>query len=384
MSRPPDVFDTTLAWLRQQTVLLADSWGQLPPERELANRANTCVATVRKALAQLVKEGHIVRRWGKGTFLNRRFANAVLPADQQATPTSLKLGLFATRGCSWNEAIGSIAGYAGIYTGMLARGKQYGCSFNLFLARPENVEEELDRIETMLGDGQLGGAILFGVDDPILQQRIVRMGKPAIIVDHWAHDGVVVDSVEPDSYEDVKALVAALSHLGHRHIAFVDRPLTSLNPNWKRGFDDGARENGVFTCDKWQTVARLEKEWRFSDAKRILKEWFQDQVRPTAVIAIDPRVAQCFAEAARDLRIDVPSPLSIVSYATNKRVGSNQLLLGGIEADWVGLGRKAIECLMSRIGGDRSAPKRILLRGTICLGDTVLPCCSGSMDTETR
>lgn len=55
---------------------------QLPTEADLVERFSTSRATVRKAVQQLVDEGVLTRRRGKGTFLARPMPKVVHPIDR--------------------------------------------------------------------------------------------------------------------------------------------------------------------------------------------------------------------------------------------------------------------------------------------------------------
>ena len=57
-----------------QEALVRQQWrpgDQLPSEEEIARRLGVAIGTVRQALSSLVREGMLVRRQGKGTFVRR-------------------------------------------------------------------------------------------------------------------------------------------------------------------------------------------------------------------------------------------------------------------------------------------------------------------------
>ena len=56
--------------------------GRIPPERVLANELGVGRRSLRRALDVLEKEGRISRRQGRGTFVQSRAGNGVVPFDQ--------------------------------------------------------------------------------------------------------------------------------------------------------------------------------------------------------------------------------------------------------------------------------------------------------------
>lgn len=68
--------------LRHQMMSGLVAGDQLPTETELVQRFATSRATVRKAMQQLVDEGVLTRRRGKGTFLARPIPTVVHPIDR--------------------------------------------------------------------------------------------------------------------------------------------------------------------------------------------------------------------------------------------------------------------------------------------------------------
>jgi GntR family transcriptional regulator len=70
--------------LRQQLLTQMSPGDQLPTEFELVERFSVSRSTVRKAVQQLVDEGVLTRRQGKGTFIARSIPKIVHPIDRLA------------------------------------------------------------------------------------------------------------------------------------------------------------------------------------------------------------------------------------------------------------------------------------------------------------
>ena len=67
--RAPKLWSETYRVLRQEILSMAPGANRLPSEEELARQLGVSRATVREAMQELVKQGYVTRRHGKGTFV---------------------------------------------------------------------------------------------------------------------------------------------------------------------------------------------------------------------------------------------------------------------------------------------------------------------------
>jgi LacI family transcriptional regulator len=132
---------------------------------------------------------------------------------------------------------------------------------------------------------------------------------PVVLLD-CVSDDPLLSSVVPDEYGAARGAVQELLDHGHRRIGFItnvdDVPATHGR---LKGYRDSLIDAGIRPDPRLVAADISETPGGYGTAVRVLTQ----PSRPTAIFAYNDRMAMGAYRAARELGLDIPRDLSIVS-----------------------------------------------------------------------
>src|SRR5262249_19916930 len=275
--------------------------GRMPTEIELGEQLGVSRETVRLAAEALQHEGLLVKIRRKGTF-----TRPPQGALQLKTPESQLLGYLQTdyQTTQGQEELANRALSGLLLQGAIAEAGR--ANFRL-------VAQHTPHTQLREGFGQLHqhtplrGVLFASCGEEKLLRRVVRLGLPALLLDHDLHLPRV-NSVRDDSFEDARQAIQYLASLGHRRIAFAHWHQAELNPWRLRGYRQGLRDANLPRHGRWEILAELTE----SGARQVVEAWLGLSPRPTALYCFNNTLARFVTEEIRRRGLRVPQELGIM------------------------------------------------------------------------
>jgi LacI family transcriptional regulator len=238
----------------------------------------------------------------------------------------------------------------------------------------EDVEAEKAAIRTLLAK-RVDGFIVSpakGSDTEHLQ-RVTRSGLPLVLLDRGS-ETLEVDTVIADDRHAAEEITRRLIALGHHRIAYLtacetpDSRFTTpedINTGSVRrrieGYLDVCRHAGFENMEEWIHVGATGPE----QAHRIATTMLQKVPRPTAIIASDSVVGLEVFKVCRDLDLNIPHDLSLVTFHDADWTAVTTPPITVVRQPVYRLGETAAKLLVSRLNGDHQAPRQIVLTNEI-------------------
>lgn len=229
---------------------------RLPPMRQLCTELNIAYATVARAIRQLVEEGVLEAKTGRGTSVALR-RSARLQTIGLLGMSSFKEFMRDSR--YYNRLIHLLQ------EELLDHGQVVA-----YARWPEKTPLS----SLFQGLQQIDGLLLCKISDEQSKEVAVaqRMGVPIIGMGD-TFNNAYLPAVDSDNFNDTRRLTQAIINQGHRHIAFVSEPAQeSLR---MEGFESMMKEAGLAVPSGWAHDGPFE-QW----GKHVLKL----SPRPTAII----------------------------------------------------------------------------------------------------
>lgn len=208
-------------------------------------------------------------------------------------------------------------------------------------------QEPHDAVKYLAG-ATVDGIVLWG--DGLIQERtpqeLAFLGSvfrrmPAVCISaNLRHLGV--PSIDVDRRQAMREVVQLLVNHGHRRIAFAGR-IESMRGTTQEKVAGYVRAMESYGLPALLANCPLDQRAALEETERILS-----QVRPTALIAEDNRVALGFRTGCWRLGVAIPNALSLVGYDNIKVEGNhNGITAIGPDSDEMALA--AVEALMERM-----------------------------------
>lgn len=312
---------------------------------ELTAQCGVSVITVKKALSDLIKEGYLYSRVGKGTFVARKFASINL--SRQKT-----LGLVLR---DLTNPFFSLIAHS-------AEKRADALGYNLLLCssvgRIDKEEILISRFETMGVDGVIVASLsqTYRATDEI--KRLHQSGFPYIMVS-YIH--------EPDLWyvgtDHERGAYLATDHLlncGYKHVGYVTGGKQNLLSKLRqKGYERALAEKErriskdlIFEID--ERKSRFESGWEVGrKIARLTK-------KPDALFVYSDVVALGVMKGLVDGGLHIPSDVAIVGFDDIERAQYAEVPLTTIHQPTEEIGAKAIEILIERIEGKAPSVKTIL------------------------
>jgi LacI family transcriptional regulator len=237
--------------------------------------------------------------------------------------------------------------------------------------------EGLQQINRLL-DRRVDGLIMwppFGVAYYHHFPEFVERRVPVAVIDHYSS---VADSVETDEEQAAAVVAEHLLGLGHRRIACLSSRETP-SQTWavKRR---SSFENAVRTC-----AGAKVKSWHLnpqgSNGPDIALELLGDSLQPTAVFAVSDHEAAFVAQAAGEMKLQIPRDLSIVGFSDLDFAATMSPPLTTMRQQPHEIGRLAAKLIMDRIDGaiaDDRAPTTIKVPAELIVRESTAKPLAGS------
>ncbi|MEQ8786776.1 MAG: GntR family transcriptional regulator [Pirellulaceae bacterium] len=331
---------------------------KLPTEVQLAEQLGVSRETVRRATETLAAEGLLVKFRRKGTFIasaetdlpRMRTAGAVIGyvqadyrlADGASEPTARFVG-------------------GQMLDGALEAAAEAGREL---VVRRTRIADLNEGVQSLRRNVQLAGVVFASVGEEKLLRRVSGLGVPMVLIDHDVHMSEI-NTLRDDSAHGARLAVEHLASLGHRRIAIAYWQATDLNPWRLEGFRQTLRDLGLPRRRKWEFLTDLGK----SGARQTAEEIISLTPRPTAIYCFNNSMARMLIEELRNVGLSAPRDISIVG-------GGGELAvdLTHHQADWVAIGRQAVELLIAAIENPGGAPPvHHLAPHALILGRTTAP-----------
>lgn len=183
-------------------------------QREICDRYGVSTTTAIRALNELVAEGVLIRRRGKGTYV----AEPTAP-----TPASAQSGQSA-RGAGDRTIACVVHGLHGPHVSQVVRGLESVGSdlgYRMFLSDSDNSAEREARALRQALDSGATGVVLYSVEgerNGELLEEFRRRGIPLVLVDRYRTD-LATDAVLADNFAVGYELTKRLVERGHQRIA---------------------------------------------------------------------------------------------------------------------------------------------------------------------
>ena len=328
---------------------------------ELSVRFDVSLITVKRALTELIGEGLLYGRAGKGTYVRASTLRKEQPRHETIglVLRDLKSPFFSliVQGA---ESFASRRGYSILISQSSSR-----------------VEKEEEQIRHFQEFG-VSGMIIASMTHQYTANRHLRdlheSGFPYIVVSYI---------VDPDIYfvgtDHEEGGYLAGTHLlgrGYRKIGYINgEEGNAVGELRKQGLLRAMREAGVRFDDGWMFHLRLRGEWHdYASGYEIGTTFAALSDRPDAVFAYNDLSALGFQQALLDRGLDVPADVAIIGFDGIERGEYAPVPLTTIRQPADAIGAKAMEHLLARIEG-RSIPARTILHPQLIVRDS---CGSGA------
>ena len=261
----------------------------IPTEHEIGERFRCSRGTVRRALDQLVHEGLVRRRQGAGHFVARN----------GAVKRESLFGLMVP-----NIINSEIVQLAQLLT-LEAGRRGYRILLGVTNIEPAIEREFLQEIQRL----RVSGVVKFPTDPEMEEETrasLRAMGIPYVVVNDFWSDSSRDCHVAVDEAAAVKVAVDHLVHLGHRRIAWVDRPVFRRHRACMY-LKERLASHGLSLREEDTLLYPLEQ------APPVERLWSGTRPGPTAVITPYDGMAVKLIEALSRAGRKVPEDVSLVN-----------------------------------------------------------------------
>jgi len=179
------------------------------------------------------------------------------------------------------------------------------------------------------------------------------------------HQGVKVDTVQPENRAGAKELAAAMLRLGHRRFAVLAGPrelTTSLDR--LTGFREGLAEGGAELTDRDVFAAPFTRDGGYEAASALLSAGH----KATCVLAVSDVMAIGALSAFRAAGRSVPADVSLAGFDDISVTRDLNPSLSTVALPLEKLGEQAMELALSGNSGNRAKVRRIA--GEVVLRDS--------------
>lgn len=311
---------------------------QLKPELELCRDTNLSRTTVRKAIADLVKEGLLVRFRGRGTFVNFN-----------RSPVQKKL--LALLVCQHTDVAGA---YDVLIRGAQDMAGELG--YQLILANSQNDTGASLAQAVNLNEHKVAGTILVPVQTPLPEASNARIihalrqaGQKVVMVDEFSDDDNV-PSVCSQNREAMHELTQHLIARGHRRIAFLTSSRIEAVREREEGFLSAMKEHGLSVPPEYF----LEVGSRDPSRQGIQEMDVLMAMRtpPQAVVCLHDLIALNALRRCEERGWKVPEDVAIVGFDDLPGSATSKPPLTTVHQPLMETGRRAVEMLVRQLKGE--------------------------------
>ena len=325
---------------------------RLPGESSLASRFHAARETVRRALAQLQREGLVEKRNGIGTFVTKRGERK----------TSL-LGLFL-------PTLSSSEFFADIKNEIESAARRAGYRVVLETIEkttPSETALNARRIARRLLVNRIEGVFFRPLVDDRFEKcnlEILRIFKnaetPAVLLDADATPPPRRSNLDLVTINNVRAGQCVAQHLierGRRRLAFMMKGKSiGPNPNWKNRLFGVAGELALLGVDTGVQTLHFAP-----DDIRAIEALFRKKPAPDAVVCGNDETAAELVKSLVAIGRRVPEEVSVVGFDDSRFARASVPPLTTISQPVRLLAKTALKTLLARIRFPESEPREILL-----------------------
>lgn len=324
---------------------------RLPTERELCEIHRVSRITVSKALSLLEQEGLVERTPGRGTL-------TVPDAIRRWNSLRRKHVIHVMTGWVDLETIPN-SYYGQICQGIFARAEQAG--YQPAIRKIYTYRTHQPKDPYMPEPESCMGIIFVGLMNEPTIQLYVQAGYPVVCIDYWSNNPRA-DSVVVDCYSEGQQAVEFLLRKGHRDLFYLGNTLTFRPP--------GQKESDAMLVlagmQRALDVAGLpmlppERIHFVGNHPRDAQEaadWFTSlRPRPTAGLVFNWKMCEQIVKMLNCRGIRCPEDVSIIT----KAVAGESIPFTAMRSDSRILGELAVDALLDRASGRRSAALRLAL-----------------------
>ena len=335
--------------LRQRAKREFTPGAKFPTQRALMAEYGVSLATVERALRDLVADGLLMRNQGRGTFV-REETGAGKPAGNQ-------IALLLSRNVTCNAH----AFYAEILFEINDRLSAAGCSFAYFYTDEYGTPREL--VHRLTAEGRFRGAILINRIPEELAIEFKRVGLPFVVVDNRMESPGIC-CICGKNEEGAAAMVEYLIGCGHRRIGFVSTPLHTSFLERYIGYCNALLAHGIAI-----NHAAVQRFFHYESAEQDLAKLLDAPEPPTAIFAANDAMGIAVCRVLRKRGVRVPGDISVAGFDGDDISAQFSPRLTTIEVPRRKMGRTAVAALLRMIAGEKAEsvmlPLKLLERESV-------------------
>lgn len=319
--------------LRQRAKREFAPGAKFPTQRALMAEYGVSLATVDRALRELVADGILMRSQGRGTFVREE--------TELRKPAGNQIALLLARNVTCNAH----AFYAEILFEINDRISAAGCSFAYFYTDESGTPREL--VRHLTDGGCFRGAILINRIPEELAVELKRVGLPFVVVDNRIESPGVC-CVTGENEAGAAAMVEYLIARGHRRIGFVSTPLQTTFLERYIGYCNTLLAHGIAVDN-----AIVQRFFRYEEAERDLAKLLDCAEPPTAIFAANDTMGAAVYRVLRKRGLHIPGDISVAGF-DGDYVGTQCVpRLTTVEVPRREMGRAAASALLRQIAGEK-------------------------------
>jgi GntR family transcriptional regulator of arabinose operon len=303
---------------------------KIPSEKELMEEFNVSRITVANALTQLAKDGWIYRIPGRGSFVQGEAATPSSQSSVRFEDNQVKEGsntqpdrtveITNLPKVISRKMIGFIIPSMEDYFALrLINGINTVIDESRFylaiVLTNHSKEREKEAIVDLIQKGA-AGLIIFPIDAETYNEEILALKirkYPFVLIDRNL-PGVETNVVSSDHFFGSQLAVSYLWDLGHRDIAIVtDSPLSTVTVEERiAGYMEALKQKNAL-INPALILTDFKVEYTGIDETHPLYRYIKNKLA-TAYITLNAKLGQHIAAVAQQLKLKIPSDLSILTF----------------------------------------------------------------------